>query len=237
MVLLLAVTIVSTSVAIAMSAVAWHAWREERRRSEARIAALAADIAQDGSMNALDRISPPGQAAGYDLFTITRHSEPQSRRGFALVAGVLAIAVSAVLAVNFSGESRAGSVVPASPGASVAGAPGALSGPAPRTDAAPLELVALGHERVGDHLIVRGAVLNPISGTGVNQLIAVVSGFNGDGEFLSSGQSAVAAPVLGPGAQSSFTVTLTGAAGVVRYRVSFRTDDRVVPHADRRPKG
>jgi hypothetical protein len=237
MVLLLAVTIVSTSVAIAMSAVAWRAWREERRRSEARIAALAADIAEDGSMNALDRISPPGQAAGHDLFTITRHSEPQSRRGFALVAGVLAIAASAVLAVMFSGESRAGSDVPASPGASVAGAPGALSGPTPRTDAVPLELVALGHERVGDHLIVRGAVLNPISGTEVNQLIAVVSGFAGDGGFLSSGRSAVAAPVLGPGAQSSFTVTLTGAAGVVRYRVSFRTDDRVVPHADRRPKG
>jgi len=238
MLLLLAVTIVSTSVAITMSVVAWRAWREERRRSEARIAALAADIVDDGSMNAANRISPPGQAAlEPDLFTITRGPEPPSRWGVALVAGVVAIAAAAVLAVIFSGESRTGSVVAASPRSRVAGAPGALSGPTPRTDAAAIELVSLGHERVGDHLIVRGAVLNPISGTGVSQLTAVVFGFNGGGELLSSGRSAVVAPVLEPGAQSSFTVTLTGAADVVRYRVSFRTDDRVVPHADRRPKG
>ena len=36
------------------------------------------------------------------------------------------------------------------------------------------------------------------------------------------------------GGESPFVVTVPGAADVGRYRVSFRTDDRVVPHIDRR---
>ena len=41
---LLLVTLISMLLAAIMSAVAWHSSREERRRSDARIAALAAEI-------------------------------------------------------------------------------------------------------------------------------------------------------------------------------------------------
>jgi hypothetical protein len=37
-----------------------------------------------------------------------------------------------------------------------------------------------------------------------------------------------------PGTESVFVVTVPGAADVGRYRVSFRSDDRIVPHVDRR---
>src|SRR5919201_2838198 len=41
---LLAITLISLLLAVGMSIVAWRAAREERRRSEARVATLAADI-------------------------------------------------------------------------------------------------------------------------------------------------------------------------------------------------
>jgi hypothetical protein len=42
--------------------------------------------------------------------------------------------------------------------------------------------------------------------------------------------------VLGPGGETAFTVTVPGVTNVGRYRLSFRTEDRVVPHVDHRPK-
>jgi hypothetical protein len=41
-------------------------------------------------------------------------------------------------------------------------------------------------------------------------------------------------PVLAPGSETAFVVTVPHANEVGRYRVSFRSDDRVVPHVDRR---
>ena len=106
----------------------------------------------------------------------------------------------------------------------------AASAPAARE----LELVALGHERLGDQLTVRGVVRNPPSGAGMPQLTAVVLLFTPDGGFLESGRAPVEAPALRPGGESSFAVTVPRAADVGRYRVSFRTEDHVIPHLDRR---
>jgi hypothetical protein len=104
----------------------------------------------------------------------------------------------------------------------------------PPAAALPLELVALGHERDGDSLIVRGILRNTGSGAAVDRLTAVVFLFHRDGGFLSSGRVAVETSRLRPGGESTFVVTVSGAAAVDRYRVSFRTDDRIVPHVDRR---
>src|SRR5438105_1460359 len=41
---------------------------------------------------------------------------------------------------------------------------------------------------------------------------------------------------LAPGTESPFAVTIPHASDVGRYRVSFRTDDRIVPHIDRRDR-
>ena len=106
--------------------------------------------------------------------------------------------------------------------------------PAAAVSSLPLELVALGHERVGDQLTVRGVVRNPPTGTAIDQLTAVVFVVAPDGEYLATGRSAVEASALQPGGEATFAVTVPGAGDVGRYRVSFRTGDRLVPHLDRR---
>jgi hypothetical protein len=70
----------------------------------------------------------------------------------------------------------------------------------------------------------------------VRQLTAVVFLFNHDGGFVASGRAAVDAAPLVPGADAVCRHTIPGAVDVGRYRVSFRTDDRVVPHVDRRDR-
>jgi len=62
----------------------------------------------------------------------------------------------------------------------------------------------------------------------------VVLLFSGDGGFIGSGTAPVATASLAAGAEAPFVVTLPDADSVDRYRVSFRTDDRIVPHIDRR---
>jgi hypothetical protein len=54
--------------------------------------------------------------------------------------------------------------------------------------------------------------------------------------FLASGREAILSPTLGPGGESSFTVTVPDAKDVGRYRVSFRTEERVIPHVDQRDR-
>jgi len=99
---------------------------------------------------------------------------------------------------------------------------------------AQLELVALGHERDGDRLIVRGVVRNPSAGSAVDPLTAVVFVFNADGGFVTSARAAVDANALRSAGETAFAVTVPDAAAVSRYRVSFRSGDRIVPHVDRR---
>jgi hypothetical protein len=100
--------------------------------------------------------------------------------------------------------------------------------------ALPLELVALGHERAGDQLTVRGVVRNPASGAAMDRLTAVVLLFTPDGGFLASGRAVVEPPALSPGGESTFAVTMPRAGEVGRYRVSFRADDKLIAHLDRR---
>ncbi|MBI4485248.1 MAG: hypothetical protein HY655_04485 [Acidobacteria bacterium] len=117
---------------------------------------------------------------------------------------------------------------------------GPVPAPAP-ADAAvqtqPLELMALGHERFGDGLTVRGVVRNPESGTAVDRLAAVVFVFNREGEFVVSARATVGARALDPGDESRFVVAIPNASDVSRYRVSFRADQRVLPHVDKREPG
>jgi hypothetical protein len=100
---------------------------------------------------------------------------------------------------------------------------------------AALELLALGQERDGDRLTVRGVVRDPAAGAPVDRLAAVVFAFDRQGAFVTSGRALVDTPALGPGRESGFAVTVPGASAVTRYRVSFRTGERLVPHVDTRP--
>ena len=114
-----------------------------------------------------------------------------------------------------------------------------MSGPEGTTPVAvgpnsPLELVSLTHTRQNQKLAVSGLVRNPVSGTPVEKLSAVVFLFDRLGTFVSSSRAHVDFLKLGAGDESPFVVSLDAPATVSRYRVSFRTDDGVVPHIDRR---
>jgi hypothetical protein len=109
-----------------------------------------------------------------------------------------------------------------------------ISAPAAATAQGSLELVALSHDRDDDHITVRGVVRNPGTGGSIDQLAAVVFLFDRDGHFIDTARAAIRVPVLAPGSESPFVVTMR-ATGVGRYRVSFRSGNRVIPHVDRRP--
>ena len=161
---------------------------------------------------------------GYELFGATARPSPTSRR-FGMVAAIGLLVVGAALGtalLSSHGEGRSGSgltphIVP--------------TAAAPK---APLELVALRHRRDADSLSITGVVRNPVSGARLQNLTAVVFLFGRDGSFLASGRAPIDYSTLPPGDESPFVVTMKVPGAVGRYRVSFRTDDRVMPHVDRR---
>ena len=268
MTFLLVVTLTSMLLAAIMSVIAWRISRDERRRSEARVAALAAEIhggaaapvaAQSGvgrraeivirdesprlkSVPAPQRaprqwddelpLRPIGGAPpGANLFA-GQPARSGSRSAAVIGAGAFVLGTAIALAIVVSGGSSSVTrqASPPTPAKGVSPEGPAAAAPAP----VPLELVALGHERDGDRLTVRGVVRNPASGAARDRVTAVVFLFNRDGGFLASGRATVESPTLPPGGESTFVVTIPGASDVGRYRVSFRTDDRILPHVDRR---
>jgi len=98
----------------------------------------------------------------------------------------------------------------------------------------PLELVSLTHARRAEKIAVSGLVRNPDNGKPVDHLSAVVFLFDRMGTFIASSRANVDFLKLGAGDESPFVVSLDAPATVSRYRVSFRTDDGIVPHIDRR---
>lgn len=102
---------------------------------------------------------------------------------------------------------------------------------------APLELVSLSHQRQNAKLAISGLVRNPVNGKPIDHLSAVVFLFDRTGTFVTSSRANVDFLKLGAGDESPFVVSLDAPATVARYRVSFRTDDGIVPHVDRRNAG
>jgi hypothetical protein len=225
--MLLLVTSCSLILAATMAAVAWRLAREERRRSQARIATLASDLELEMRSNGAVT------TAGADLFRTEQHGHAGARFAAVLTIGGFAVATALALLVTMS---RAGQSV-SEPVAAQVKRPDAGLTTRPGTESVPLELMALTHERDGDGVIVRGVVRNPSTGVDQGRVAAVVFVFTRDGAFLASGRSALAGPVLAPGSETAFAVTVPNANEIGRYRVSFRSDDRVIPHVDRRERG
>jgi hypothetical protein len=235
--ILLLVTLISVLLAAAMTIVAWRSSREERRRSAARIAALAAEIhdepALDQSPSIGDDLFANRPPIGGDLFSTRQPARGGFRFATVAAGGLLVCGGAVALAVVSSNASSGSSTAADRPKQVEATSDRRVDGSNPQA-AMPIELVALGHEREGDRLIVRGVVRNPASGAELDRVTAVVLLFKEDGGFLGSGRAKVESPALGPGGETTFAVTVPGAGSVGRYRVSFRSEDRVVPHIDRR---
>jgi hypothetical protein len=230
MILMLIVTVIACFVAITTSLVAWRVLREDRRRSDARVAALTEDIygTRANQYAEVPLNEPPHVAVDHLFADADDGTGPRRPRLAAIVGGGALVvgSIAALLVLVTSGARPA-----ASASSTAAAAPRAAAAPA--IPGAPLELVALGHEREDDRLTVRGVVRNPSGGHEVTNLTAVVLLFNQQGGFLTSGRATIER-ALAPGGEAPFVVTVPGAADVGRYRVSFRTDAGVVPHVDRR---
>lgn len=146
---------------------------------------------------------------------------------------ILAVIAASVTAISVARGTRHGTTAVAARPASAANATAAPAA-APAQASATLELIALGHEREKDRLTVRGVVRNPAAGAEVRQLNAVVLLFDHDGGFVATGRAPIEGADLAPGAERTFVVSVPAGADVEKYRVSFRSDDHVVPHVDRR---
>jgi hypothetical protein len=240
MLFLLLVTIISLLLTVIMSVIAWRAAHEEKRRTDARIAALAAEIHDTSRPQAVRHAEPdldlrrsvemplPLQSSG--LFETGAATRSGPRLATVVGIGVLVFGALAAMAVMLGTGSSAATARVAAPADVAPAADHAAAAESP----VPLELLALGHDRDGDRLTVRGVVRNPSVGRAVDRVTAVVFLYDRTGGFLTSGRAAIESPSLTPGAESAFVVVVPGASDVSRYRVSFRTEDRVVPHVDRR---
>ena len=243
--LLLAITVVSLVLALFLGAAAWGMWREERARSAARVAALAA--AADDEPAAQMPIQPaPAVAAAPrqapwsappiprpvadaertdqhahelgDTFLGSAVAAPSGggrQRGLALAATVLFVALFTGAYLSLYGDTTSG-------------------GAAAAADTSPLELISLRHEREDGALAITGLVRNPANGARVEQLAAVIFLFDREGNFVTSARAGVDFTLLAPGDESPFVVRVEAPTNIARYRVSFRTDAGVVSHIDRR---
>lgn len=235
--MLIILTLVSITVAILTSVVAWRTTRAERLRSAARVEALARDIHGLPPIDELPlrthSVSAVEPAASGDLFvtTATATAPSGARWGLAIAVGAFVVASMAALIVVLGGDDTPAQPIAQRP------TPEAVTvqrtAVATRTDL-PLELVTLSHERSGNQLTVKGIVRNPAAGAERDRLTAVVVLLNDAGSVVTTSRGAVAAQALIPGGESTFAVTVPDAGDVARYRVSFRSDERVVAHVDKR---
>lgn len=244
--LLLGITVISLIVALVMSLTAWRLLRDEKERAAARVAALSAAAfdstepepsvpASSRTPSAVarapwkpapvdPRLDPVAVAVDADTLSPAPHASgflgaaPVDRAGgtgqkmLAIAAVALFVVLSGALMTMMSGTQTATT---------------AAAG-------APLELVSLSHARQNQTLSVSGLVRNPANGTPVQRLTAVVLLFDAAGRFVASENRPVDFLRLGAGDETPFVVSLDAPATVARYRVSFRTEDGVVPHVDRR---
>lgn len=234
--LLILITGLSLAFAGVMALCVWTMVRDERRRSDARVAALM-DLAatpearHEGAPYRRARPEAPKEGTPYrdqaadlplratstapvDLFA---QPERKASRGprIALAAGVLAV----LIGVGFTMLSPSGSTarVPVT------------------QPAEPLELLTLRHAASAGSLTVSGIVRNPGGGAPLARIGATAYVLAADGTVLASARSPIDVVTFGPGEESPFVVEVPVSGPVARYRVGFRDEaGRVITHVDRR---
>jgi hypothetical protein len=226
--LLITVTVLALAVALGMGLVAARFLREERRRSNARIALLN-ELASDGPAQGTRRT--PMSAGDLDLRPAPRHvsgvaemfveREPSSRwRPRLAIAGILAAAVAGMT----FGVGKWQSTEADPPRAAAEAAP-----------AHALELVSLRHVQQPGTLTITGLVQNPRGGAALSKVTATAFLFDANGAFLASGRAPLDFTALPAGEESPFVISVPVTGPVARYRIGFRDQDGgVISHVDRR---
>ncbi|HJR59109.1 MAG TPA: hypothetical protein VJ813_06925 [Vicinamibacterales bacterium] len=223
--ILLTITGLSLALAAAMGVLLARILREERRRSDARVALLTNAAVGLADLDLRPAAATP-PAAG-DLFHEHDEGSPWPRR-FGVIAAMAALV--AIVALGWS------AVRPAvtAPAAASAGSNAADLNAGSAATAAPLELLALEHQQQEGSLTISGVVQNPRGGAALGRVHATVLVFGGDGSLLTSARAPLESAMLTPGLESPFVIHVP-VARAARYRVGFRgEDDEPLGHVDRR---
>lgn len=241
--ILAGVTAISLALAACMAVLLARLVREERRRSDARVAMLTElasgeDIETPRRRAAIrpgstTRTAPASRSVALDDYEIRPIEAPApvgpgffqaeqqaSAWPMRLVAAAAVVAVVAGLVFGWtavrSDEPLTSTEVTAAPAAQ------------------PLELLSLGHQQQGAVLTVSGLVQNPRRAPPLIRVHATVLAFDAAGKLLASGRAPLDFTTLGPGDESPFILRVA-AEGATRYRVGFRTEgDQPLAHVDRR---
>jgi hypothetical protein len=227
-VVLVSITGIALILAVAMGLVLLKLLREERQRSEARVALLTAtaNVAVESfpiRLDADEEVLPlSAENVGHaGLFAPNQEASPWGRR--LAVAGLLG---AALVIAGYT-------LVPRTTNGVVARAAAAAT-----AQPLPLELLALSHTQEADGLTITGTVQNPRTGAPASQIAAVAFLFGTDGAYLASGRAALDYARLAPGDESPFVIKVPVTGIVARYRIGFRgVDGAVIAHVDRRMDG
>ncbi|HJN42934.1 MAG: hypothetical protein QGI10_11415 [Vicinamibacterales bacterium] len=254
------VTVISLSMAFAMGVVTWRLMREERLRSDARVAALMADLDRARGRD-VGAVGQPASRAR-DVATPVQTTEPNPPRRRSVPA----------MPASTPARSAGSRLAPAAPEArpatalfgTQAGSPALLrrilataaaaalvlaavalgmlssntpSDPGTGSTPEPVELLSLAHAREGEYLEITGSIRNPPAGIEREQLSVMATVFDRNGTVVGTGQTPLPVSVLAPGGETPFTILLPDADRINRYRISFMQGHTNVPHVDRRTPG
>ena len=248
---LVIVTLLSMGMAGALSVIVWRMLRDERERSDARVAALASLAAGSAAPPARQATphddlpirppaaprrvaSPPQQQRVGDLFVEHVEEESPWRNRFVVMAALGLVLASVVLfTLAAKGRVTPRQVRPALPTANTEQPAQAPASPQPA-----LELVSMRDARTAGTLTISGLVRNPRTGTPLSRVSVTAYAFDANGAFLASGRALLDVTSLAPGDDSPFLVSVPVTEAVARYRIGFRGEDgRVIAHVDKRQQG
>jgi hypothetical protein len=88
-----------------------------------------------------------------------------------------------------------------------------------------LELLSLTHQQQVEALTISGLVQNPRDGLPLSKITVTAFLFAADGSFLASGRAPLDFTVLRPGDESPFVISVPVQRPVARYRVGFRDEE------------
>jgi hypothetical protein len=260
---LVGVTLLSMTMASALSVIVWRMLRVERRRSEARVMALAElaahqeplhvaqreavvhhePVAQRDEVSHRERAAAPSAQAVRPAHDLTLRDTPAAATMFAASEpssspwrtriAVMGGLGLALAAIVLFGLAARERHRAATP------RPAATRSAAATMPAAPeLELWSLHDTRQAGTLTITGLVQNPRGGAMLTRVSVTAFAFDANGTFLASGRALLDITALAPGDESPFVVTVPVTESVARYRIGFRGDDgRVIAHVDRRQQG
>ena len=244
------VTLLALATAVAMGVVTWRLVREERRRSAARLAVLAAELQRRQATSRVPRsaerpsaVEPAATrsttAAPVDV-TIRGPEPPRATNepgtqgiNFVDLFGT-PVEVPGGWSRRLAGIGMAGIVLLVAVSAAIfIFAAGNRENETTATDQVPVELLALNHEREDGVLAISGTIRNPLDGRVATHMIVLALAFDRDGVMVATQRAPLELETLPPGGESPFAISLP-ATRASRYRISFLIDETTVPHIDRR---